>query len=65
MENKIHWRKITSSTEEKNDGQRAGTREKIVLAVRSPVVIAPSHLQEKEKHSLLKRSHLAQGAQQL
>lgn len=47
MENKIHWRKITSSTsiKEKNDGQKAGTWERIVLAVCSPVVIAPPHLQ--------------------
>lgn len=47
MENKIHWRKITSSTSTKgkNDGQKAGTWERLMLAVHSPMIIAPPHPQ--------------------
>lgn len=47
MENKIHWRKITSNTsiKEKNDGQKAGSGEKIVLVACSLMVISPPHLQ--------------------
>lgn len=49
MENKIHQRKITSSTttKQKNDGQKAHTEARTVLAVGNPMVIAPPHLKEK------------------
>lgn len=35
MENKIHWRKIISNTsiKEKNDGQKAGSQDSIMLVV--------------------------------
>lgn len=60
MENKIHQRKIKSSTsiKEKNDGQKAGTGERTVLAI----VIAPPHLQN--SLPLQKCSCLVQGGQQ-
>lgn len=47
MENKIHWRKITSNTsiKEKSDGQKADTWESIVLVTCRLMVIAPPHLQ--------------------
>lgn len=63
MENKIHWRKITSNTsiKEKSDGQKADTRESIVLVACRLMVIAPPHLQNPRQ----KCSCLTQGEWQL
>lgn len=58
MENKIHWRKMISNTsiKEKNDGQKAGSRERIGLVACSLMVTAPPHLQNSTSQVLM--SHM-------